>query len=214
MKVEIYADVVCPWCYIGERRFARAISELPDGASIDVAFRPYQLDPSASPEAIPLTQYLERRFGSLKGSAMRQVTDAAAAEGIDINWESALSVNTLHAHRLMMHVADEYDAAIQRAVAEKLFAAHFEHGLNVGDFDVLQAIAFEAGVDGDAALEYLKSERGIEEVQQSNQTANELGITAVPTFVFDGRYAVQGAQPAAVFKQVISEIALEEQHSD
>ena len=214
MKVEIYADVVCPWCYIGERRFTRAVAGLPDATSIDVAFRPYQLDPDAPSEAIPLTQYLDRRFGSLKASAMRQVTDAATAEGININWESALFVNTLQAHRLMLYAGDEHDTVLQRAVAEKLFAAHFEQGLNVGDFNVLRAIAVEAGADGDAALSYLESERGIGEVRRSNQVASELGITAVPTFVFNDRFAVQGAQPVAVFRQAISQIALEEQHPD
>src|SRR5687767_13003626 len=101
MKVEIYSDVVCPWCYIGEKRFERALAAYPGAEAVEVIFRAYQLDPAAPPRAIPLRRYLERRFGAPADGMTKQVSAAAAGEGIEIDWDRALAVSTRQAHRLM-----------------------------------------------------------------------------------------------------------------
>src|SRR5690554_4302487 len=100
MKVEIYSDIVCPWCYIGDRRFARALAAFPGAAQVDVVYRPYQLDPDAPEEPIPLKSYLERRFGRPVDGMLQRVSETAREEGIEMDWDRALSVNTLTAHRL------------------------------------------------------------------------------------------------------------------
>src|SRR5215218_5795732 len=108
MKVEIYSDVVCPWCYIGERRFERALAAYPASEPVEVVFRPYQLDPGAPAEARPLRRYLEARFGGSADGMTRQVGAAAAGEGITIDWDRALAVNTLQANRLLRLAEREY----------------------------------------------------------------------------------------------------------
>ena len=117
MKVEIYSDVVCPWCYIGERRFARALAAF-GGGDVEVVFRPFQLDPAAPTAAEPIARYLERRFGARAGSMLGSVSAAAAAEGITMDWDRALAANTRTAHRLLGLAEREYGAGTQRALAE------------------------------------------------------------------------------------------------
>ena len=206
MKVEIYSDVVCPWCYIGERRFARALAAYPGAAGVEVVFRPYQLDPGAPAGAIPLRRYLERRFGGPSERMTEQVGAAAAGEGIAIDWDRALAVNTLAAHRLMRLAEREYGAPVQRALAEKLFAAHFTEGGDVSDPALLTGLAMAAGMDEDRVRGYLASEEGAAELQAELEQARRLGIRAVPTFVFEGRFMVQGAQSASVFLQALEEV--------
>lgn len=206
MKVEIYADVVCPWCYIGEKRFEEALAEFEGRDDVDVVYRPFQLDPGASQTAIPLTRYLDRRFGAGSTGMMGHVTEAARGEGISIDWDSALHVNTLTAHRLLRLAREEYGADIQRTVMERLFAAHFSQGGDISDHDQLTQLAVAAGMDEDRVRAYLASDEGLDELREELEHARRLGIQSVPTFVFDGQYAVQGGQPSATFLQVLEEV--------
>lgn len=207
MKVEIYSDVVCPWCYIGERRFARALECFPGAADVDVVYRPYQLDPAAPRTAVPLMDYLEARFGSGAPAMTARVGAAAAGEGITIDWDRALSVNTLTAHRLLGLAERDYGPDVQRSLAEKLFDLHFSRGGDVADVAELVELAVSVGMDRTSVREHLESEEGTREVEQGIAQARRLGIQAVPTFVFDGRFMVQGAQPAAVFRQALEQVA-------
>lgn len=207
MKVEIYADVVCPWCYIGERRFARALAAFPQADRVDVVYRPYQLDPEAPAEAAPLKQYLARRYGALVESMLARGTEAAAAEGIVMNWDRALSVNTLTAHRLLGLAEREHGAEVQRALLDKLFEAHFTRGIDVADHEQLADLGASVGMDRARVLAYLASDEGLAETREAVAQARRIGVRAVPTFVFDGEYAVEGAQPASVFLQVLEEVA-------
>src|SRR5690606_15920826 len=116
MKVEIYSDVACPWCYIGERRFARALAAFPGAEDVEVVFRPYQLDANTPHQAVPMAQYLERRFGRPVNDMLGRVTSEAGREGITMNWDRALAVNTRTAHRLMRLAEREYGAEVQRAL--------------------------------------------------------------------------------------------------
>lgn len=207
MKIEIYSDVVCPWCYIGERRLNRALAAFSQGGQVEVVFRPYQLDPDAPESAVPLPEYLERRFGRRVDGVLDQVTTAARAEGIEMAWEKALSTNTRTAHRLLVFAEREYGAVLQRALAERLFERHFTLGGNIGDVDQLVEAASAAGMDAGRARAHLESGKGVQELEAELEKARRLGIQAVPTFVIDGRYAVQGAQPAAKLLEVLEEAA-------
>lgn len=206
MKVEIYADIVCPWCYIGERRFERALAEFPGGADVEVVYRPYQLDPGAPETARPLAEYLDARFGAAAGAMRARVTEVAAGEGITIDWDRALSVNTRTAHRLLRLAAREYGPAVQRSLMEALFAAHFTHGGDVGDHARLTALASSVGMDADRVAAYLASNEGAEALAAEFEDARARGVRAVPTFVFDGRYVVEGGQPTAVFLDVLRQV--------
>ena len=207
MQVEIYSDIVCPWCYIGERRFARALAELRGGDEVEVVFRPYQLDPTEPTTPRPLLDALRRKFGANAGAMTARVSEAARAEGIEIDWENAIAVNTLPAHRLLWLAGRESGAAVQRALAERLFAAHFTRGEDVGDPETLARLAGEAGLDPSRAAALLAGDEGEREVREAIAHAQRLGVRAVPTFVFDGEYGVQGAQPPELFREVFDELA-------
>ncbi len=207
MKVEIYSDVACPWCYIGERRFARALAAYPGGDRVEVVYRSYQLDPEAPAEAVPMMEYLRRRFGDRVDGMLERVSENARVEGIEMAWDRALSVNTLTAHRLLRLAEREYGPAVQRALVEKLFEAHFSEGGDVADHDLLTSLAESVGMDGERVRSYLASGEGEAETRSEIDDARRLGITAVPTFVFEGKWAVQGAQPASTFLQALEQVA-------
>ncbi len=207
MKVEIYSDVVCPWCYIGERRFARALSAFPRAGEVEVVFRPYQLDAEAPVTPRPLLESLGRKFGSRVPEMLSRVSGAARDEGIEMRWDEALAVNTLTAHRLLRFAEHEYGPAVQRSVAERLFDAHFTRGANIADPALLAGLAAESGMDEERTCDYLETDEGLREVTAEIAEAQRLGIRAVPTFVFDGRYIVEGGQPAPTFLRALEEVA-------
>jgi predicted DsbA family dithiol-disulfide isomerase len=206
MKVEIYSDVVCPWCYIGERRFERALAAYPGSERVEVLFRPYQLDPNAPASALPLRDYLERRFGGPADGMMKQVGSAAAAEGITIEWDHALAVNTFRAHRLLRLALAENGAEVQRALVERLFAAHFTDGGDVSDADLLTRLATAAGMDEERVRSHLASDEGEAALRAEMAEARDMGIRAVPTFLIDGKYVVEGAQSPSAFLQALEEV--------
>lgn len=206
MKVEIYSDIACPWCYIGERRFGRALAAFPQAGEVEVVFRPYQLDPGLPHAPSPLVDRLKDKFGARAEAAVRQVEAAGAQEGLTFRFDRAQAVNTLTAHRLLRLAEREYGAAAQRALAEKLFEAHFSLGADVADADTLADLAVAAGLERARVEAYLASGEGLREVQDEIAHAQRLGVRAVPTFVFDGKYAVQGAQPTSAFLQVLEEV--------
>jgi len=206
MKVEIYSDVVCPWCYIGERRFERALGTFPGGRDIEVVFRPFQLDPAAPATGTPIAQYLAKRFGRPADGMLARVTEAAASEGIAMDWDRAIAVNTRTAHRLLRLAEHEYGPAVQHALMEKLFDAHFSQGGNVADHAQLTALAVSVGMDAERVRTYLDSNEGAAELAAEFDHARQRGVQAVPTFVFDGQYVVQGGHPASVFLRVLEEV--------
>lgn len=210
MKVEIYSDIACPWCYVGETRFFRALAAFPHGDNVEVVFRPFQLDPTLSKDPMPLKKQLTEKFGSRTDAMLQQTASTAMQEGLDFNWDDAVSVNTLEAHRLLDFAVKEYGAEIQRDVARKLFEAYFTEGENVGDVDVLTRIGVSAGIDEAWLSEYLASDEGRDDVLSQITRAQQIGVQAVPTFVFNGKSAVQGAQPTSAFMQVLEEIRQED----
>jgi predicted DsbA family dithiol-disulfide isomerase len=203
VNVEIWSDVVCPWCYIGKRRFETAVEQLKDEADIEIVFRPYQLDPTASPgKSAPVKDAYAKKFGGPERAEqiIGHVTSVAAEEGLEFHMEKALRANTLLAHRLLW-LAEA--SGHQYALKERLLQAYFVDGLDVGDPEVLADCAAEVGMPREGALAFLQSDDGVAEVQQQLRFAAEAEITAVPTFVIDGRWAVPGAQDPDTFVTVI-----------
>jgi len=209
MKVEVYSDIACPWCYIGKHRFERALAAFPGGDAVDVVYRPYQLDPGAPAQASSHRAYLDSRFGPDSAAMDAKVARIGEGEGIAFDFGRALHVNTLDGHRLLRLAELEYGHATQARLQEKLFAARFANGGNVGDLDQLADLAAEVGIDRARAAAYLASDEGEKEVRAEIDEARALGVTSVPTFVFEGKWAVAGAQEASTFLRVLEQVATE-----
>jgi predicted DsbA family dithiol-disulfide isomerase len=212
LTVEIWSDIVCPWCYIGKRRFEAAIDQVRGEVDVHVIYRPFQLDPSSSPVApTPVADAYAKKFGGEERAAqiIRHLTDTAAEDGLEFRMDRALRANTIDAHRLLWLAAqDDLVAAagtplLQPELKERLLQAYFIDGLNVGDQLVLADCAADVGMDRDRVVAFLGSDDGVLEVRGELEEAGELGITAVPTFVFNGSWAVPGAQDADTFAQVL-----------
>ncbi len=204
MRVEIWSDVVCPWCAIGKRRFEAALAAFEHRDDVEVRWRSFELDPSA-PRSVPggAARRLADRYGVPleQARAMQQrVTDAAAAEGLRFRYDIARPGTTLDAHRLL-HLAAERGA--QGAVKERLLLAYFTEGEPVADRDALVRLAGEAGLDPAEAAAVLDSDAYLAEVRADEAQARALGIQGVPFFVLDRKYGVSGAQPAEVLLEVL-----------
>jgi predicted DsbA family dithiol-disulfide isomerase len=207
MKVEVYSDIACPWCYMGKHRFERALAAFPQAASVEVVYRPYQLDPGAPKEASSHRAYLDGRYGPDSAQMDARVAKLGLAEGIAFDFDKALHVNTLDGHRLLHLAETEYGSTVQAALKERLFAARFAEGGDVGDREQLVAAAEAVGIKRERAAEYLASGDGTGEVLGEIAQAQALGISSVPTFVFEGRWAVSGAQETSTFLRVLEQVA-------
>lgn len=205
LQVEIWSDVVCPWCYIGKRRFERAVAELAGEVDIDVVYRPYQLDPTASPgKTQPVFEAYSKKFGGPEQATaiLRRVTDAAAEDGIEFRMDRALRANTLLAHRLLWLTESAGSPVDQQVLKERLLQAYFVDGLDIGDPEVLADCAAEVGLPRQDAIDFLESDRGHSEVAAYLRQAADAGISAVPTFVVNGQWAIPGAQDTDTFVNV------------
>jgi predicted DsbA family dithiol-disulfide isomerase len=208
VDVEIWSDVVCPWCYIGKRRFERAVAELAAEIDVRVTYRPFQLDPTAPSAGRPVVEAYARKFGSHERAEqiIHHVTTTAAAEGIEFHMHRALRANTFDAHRLLwLSEATGH----QLALKQRLLEAYFEDGLDIGDRTVLARCAADVGLDAEAASAFLDSEDGAEQVREWLAAAAAAEITAVPTYVITAggmRWAVPGAQDTDTFVQVIRRV--------
>ena len=216
MEIEIYSDVVCPWCYLGKRRLDAALESF--GGEVTLRWRAFQLDPTAPAEGRPLLGWLGHRFGgeARARQAMAQVTSVAAAEGLQLDFDRALAANTFDAHRLLWF-ADQPEtvffgamADTQPQLAEALHRAHFTDGLDISALEVLVSLAVDVGLDADRVRAMLSSNEGTADVRAQIAMAHDLGITGVPTFVVAGKYAVTGAQDAATLRSLLDEVARRE----
>lgn len=205
MRVDIVSDAICPWCFIGKRRFERALADLPAG-TLEVGWRPFQLNPEMPREGMARADYLRAKFGDERGGrGYEAITDAGREEGIAFDFAAIKRTpNTLDAHRLIRY-AGAQDR--QDAVVEALFRAYFTAGRDIGDRAVLAAVAGEAGLARDAVETYLASDADIAEVRAEDDFARQVGIHGVPCFIFERKYAISGAQPPDIFRQVIDKVA-------
>jgi predicted DsbA family dithiol-disulfide isomerase len=206
MQVEIWSDVVCPWCYVGKRRFETALSRFPDADRVDVVWRSFELNPAAPPthEGDYVTRLAAKyRVGGPEAQAMiDRMTAAGTDEGLDLRFDRARPGNTFDAHRLL-HLAR--DRGVQDALKERLLSATFTEGRAIGDTDVLVDLATEVGMDRAEAGATLDGDAYAEDVRADEAQAARYGITAVPFFVVDRTYGVAGAQPAEVLLGVLAD---------
>jgi predicted DsbA family dithiol-disulfide isomerase len=216
IHVDIWSDVVCPWCYIGKRRFERALDALAGEVEVEYTFRAFQLDPTASPgTSQPVAEAYAKKFGGPDRAReiIDRVTSIAAGEGLDFRLDRALRANTLLAHRLLWFAEQPGSPVPQSELKERLLQAYFHDGLDIGDPDVLATCAGEVGFDRDAVVELLDSDAGKREVRADIEQAIEYGISGVPAFVIDGRWSIPGAQDTEtfinVFRQLKDRIAVE-----
>ena len=204
MKVEIWSDVVCPWCYIGRRRFEKALAGFDHRDQVEVIWRSFQLDPDAPLDyAGNVNDMLAEHYGISLAQAKSknaQVAELAAAEGLEYHLDQAHPVNSLDAHRLL-HLAAQHH--LQSEMKERLQKAYFTDGKVISDPDTLVQLAVEVGLDEAEVRRMLASDSFTTEVQADISQAGALGCTGVPFFVFDRKYAVSGAQPVKVFLKAL-----------
>ena len=204
MRVEIWSDVVCPWCYVGKRRFEQALASFPHRDEVEVVWRSFELDPQAPAERVgDYAEMLATKYGVPveRGQEMIDtMTAAAAQDGLDFRFDRARVGNTFDAHRLL-HLAAQ--RGVQDAVKERLMLATFTQGEPIGDADTLVRLVGEAGLDADEARAVLSDGRYTDEVRADERDAQRFGITGVPFFVVDRTYGVSGAQPAEVLRSVL-----------
>lgn len=207
VKVEIWSDVVCPWCYIGERNFERALESFAHRDQVEVEWKSFELDPSApSAREGAYTDRLAAKYGVAKGEAqamLSRVVDAGARAGIEFRFDISRPGNTFDAHRLL-HLAKKH--GVQHALASRLFAAVFTEGRSISDADSLIALATETGLDADEARMVLAGDLFADDVRADEQEAAEIGVRGVPFFVFDRSYGVSGAQPPQTFEAVLEKV--------
>lgn len=204
MRIDIWSDVICPWCFLGKRRIERALSQIDGAGDVAVRWRAYQLDPTATTEPGDLRRSIEKKYGpgAFDGMVSR-LTTLGEPEGIDYRFDLARRVNTLDAHRLVAWAWDTGGPSAQDALVERFFRGYFEEGANVADHDALAAMSGQAGLDVDEAARVLRGGAYQVEVRDDLVGAVERQLTGVPAFVIADRLLIPGAQEVETFRQVI-----------
>ena len=206
MHVEIYSDMVCPWCFIGKRRWEKAIETAGYANHVQVTWRPFQLNPTMPKSGMDRRTYLEAKFGGAEGrrEIEERLAKAGVADGIMFAFDRiARTPNTFEAHRLMWFSQQHKK---QDDLAEGLFHAYFSEGRDIGDGQTLVDIAAEIGLDRDATRQFLASDQGVEVVREEEATGHGLGIQGVPYFVLNGTYAISGAQSPDIFVSALQKV--------
>jgi predicted DsbA family dithiol-disulfide isomerase len=209
LTIDVVSDVVCPWCYLGKRRLARAISLVPE-YNIVVRWRPFRLDPTIPPAGIDRNEYLAAKFGAVEAveDSHRHLAERGKEEGIEYRFDRITrSPNTVDAHRLIHWSAAE---GAQEDMVERLFAAYFSEGLDVGDAEVLAELAGDVGLASGKIAERLAGEDDRDLIVGEIENAYRIGVTGVPCFIVDRRLAVTGAHPPEVLVQAIEQAAAEQ----
>jgi predicted DsbA family dithiol-disulfide isomerase len=206
MKIEIWSDVACPWCYIGKRRFETALAEFEHRDSVEVKWRSYQLDPTL-PEHYDGTEleYLSTRKGLAPqqvAQMFQHVTEQAKGEGLDYRFDSVVVANSFTAHRLI-HLAAAHGK--QDEAKERLLSDHFEHGKDIGSREYLTSLALDLGINRDEVEELFTTDKYAADVRSDFEEGRALGISGVPFFVIDRKFGLSGAQPAETFTAALSQ---------
>ena len=214
MRIEIWSDVVCPWCYVGKRRLEQALAGFEHADEVEVVYRSFELDPTAPRSADSggghelSTGVIARKYGRSEDEMrdmQRQLIDLAAQDGLAFKLFETVHTNTVDAHRVLHLALETGGPALQRELKEALLAAYFLEARNVGDLDVLTEVAVAAGLDETRVREVLSGTEYADAVAADIAQARAYGATGVPFFVVDRKYGVSGAQPAAVFSQVLEQ---------
>jgi predicted DsbA family dithiol-disulfide isomerase len=209
IKIDVISDVVCPWCYIGKRRLEKAITEVHDEYEFDIQYHPFELNPNVPAEGFDQKSYLIKKFGSEARyhELIGNVTKVAAVEGLNFDYsKQSKSPNTLNLHRVIWLAGKE---GKQLQTAEAFFHAYFEKGIDLSQRENIIAVAKEGGLDEIKVSTFLESDEGIEEMKAEQIHNREIGVTGVPFYIINNKYAVSGAQPAALFVQAFKDISSE-----
>jgi predicted DsbA family dithiol-disulfide isomerase len=205
LDIEIFSDVICPWCFIGKHRLDSVLATSV-GEGVRVRWRPYQLYPQIPAQGVDRGEYLERRYGpnADRGRMPPRIAEEAAVEGIELRYDLIeRTPNTMLAHRLMELA---WENGCQHELAEALFQAYFCQGRDVGDAATLLAIAVETGMDGDAVSEFLAGDAGLAEVRAQLERAVDVGVSGVPGYYLANGFLLPGAQSADTMGQIISRV--------
>jgi predicted DsbA family dithiol-disulfide isomerase len=208
VMIDVVSDVVCPWCFIGQKRLDRAVDSLPHVA-VAIRWRPFQLDPTIPPEGKDRKSYMLDKFGSEERIRQIHATiePLGAAEGIAFDFGAIkVAPNTLDAHRVIRW-AGAAGEAVQNRLVRRLFQLNFEEGANLGDHAVLVDAAREHGVDASLVEALLATDADCENVADEVASAARMGIRGVPCFLLEGKYAVMGAQDTATLADAIRQVA-------
>ena len=204
MKVEIWSDVMCPFCYIGKRKFENALSKFPYKDKIEVIWKSFQLDPTTiTNPKLNTIDYLAEKKGWSKHQAQETtdyVTNMARQVGLEFNFDKAVVANSLDAHRLL-HLAKKYGK--QNEVEEKLFRAYFTDGKNTADHFTLLQIGKELNIEEAEIMDVLNNHAYSDEIQQDIIEGQKNGVRGVPFFLLDGKYVISGAQESEIFLQAL-----------
>jgi predicted DsbA family dithiol-disulfide isomerase len=207
VRIEIWSDVVCPWCYIGKRHLEAALDEFPHRDEVEIVYRSFELDPSAPEVPVETTvESLARKFGTDVAGArelMKRADGVAAAAGLHFNHADAPHARTVAAHRLLHLALAEGGSSGQAELKEALLAAYFVRGENLGDHDVLRKVAVDVGLDPARVDDVLASDEYADAVHADIAQARAYGATGVPFFVVDQKYGVSGAQPTELFSELL-----------
>jgi predicted DsbA family dithiol-disulfide isomerase len=199
LHIDVYSDVVCPWCYVGKRRLERALDQWNGGAKAHVTWRPFELNPTMPKSGMDRRAYLDAKFGGAEArrAIEERIAKAGGADGIVFAFDRIeRTPNTFDAHRLIWFAQQQ---GKQDDLVEALFHAYFTEGRDIGDDRILIGVGSESGLDGNEVRAFLTSEEGVEEVHAEESVGHRMGIRGVPYFVLNGRYAISGAQPPDVF---------------
>lgn len=203
MLIEIFSDIVCPWCYIGKRSLD-AVLDSPAGVGVELVWRPYQLYPNLPAEGIDRLAFLRARFGenAKPDHVPERIEIEARTVGLEFDFAAIKTTpNTFQAHRLMEFAGG---SGVQHELAEVLFEYYFCEGRNVGDIEVLLSAATQAGMDESAVLGYLEGDAGSEEVRQQLARGVDVGVTGVPCYLLAETFVIPGAQSSEVLAQFIT----------
>ncbi|UVK52880.1 DsbA family protein [Mesorhizobium sp. AR02] len=208
ITVDVVSDVVCPWCFIGQKRLDKAVAKVGD-VDVHIRWRPFQLDPTIPPQGKDRREYMLAKFGSDERirEIHARIEPLGEAEGISFAFDAIkVAPNTLDAHRLIRW-AGAAGEAVQNRLVRRLFQLNFEEGVNIGDHAVLVEAAREAGMDASVVATLLPTDADVEAVRTEIATASRMGISGVPCFLLEGKYAVMGAQDADTLADAIRQVA-------
>ncbi|QKJ62227.1 DsbA family protein [Flavobacterium sp. M31R6] len=204
LKIQIWSDVMCPFCYIGKRKIEEALNQFENKNSVAIEWKSFQLDPSfvATPNESIVDHLAEkyRKNSDWAQTMIDNMTENAKKSGLDFHFEKAILANSLNAHRLL-HLAKKHN--LSNELEELLFKAYLTDGKDVNDLKTLESLGLEVGLEKEAIENVLNTDLYANEVRQDQEEAQAIGVTGVPFFVFDNKYAVSGAQPTDVFLKTL-----------
>jgi predicted DsbA family dithiol-disulfide isomerase len=209
IRIDIVSDVVCPWCYIGKRRLEKAMNTLSNQYDFEVEYQPFELNPDMPKEGVNQKEYLSKKFGgeARYDQITTHTTQTAATEGLKFDFSKQLvSPNTRDAHRIIFLSKEE---GKQPETKEAFMKAYFEEGVDLSKKENLIAVAAKAGLDKEKVKSWLDSDKGLAEVELSEQINYQRGVSGVPFYIINNKYGVSGAQPSEAFIDMLMQVGKE-----